>query len=224
MTHLEVELQQLKQEVVDMMQLVKQQLQKSEQAIIDMDTATAQEIIHHETRVNAYELSIDRNCENIFALFNPVAVDLRFVLAALKINNQLERIGDHAEAIAKYVLELEKPFDDTLIKQIKFHKMYETSLSMIDDFIEAYENEDTTLAREVFQKDSALNKINNSAGKVIAEFAQKNPEKIQEILFLFSTIRKLERVGDLAKNVAEETIFFIEAKVLKHEKKKKKLS
>ena len=224
MTHLEAELKQLKEQVLDMMRLVRSQLTKSKDALVNMDTALAQEIIHVETRVNAVELSIDRDCENIFALFNPVAVDLRFVLAALKINNQLERVGDHAEGIAKYVLDINKPFDAKLLKDIQFDKMYETALSMLDDCIEAYETEDTKLAREVFQKDSTLNKINNTAGEVIAAYGGKDASKIQEVLFLFSTIRKLERVGDLAKNVAEETIFYIEAKVLKHEKKKKKIN
>ena len=103
MTHLEIELSNLRTEVLNMWTLVRSQLVKARQAVSDNDRDLAHEILQTEKRINALELKIDKDCENIIALFNPVAVDLRFVLANLKINSNLERIADIAEGIAKYV-------------------------------------------------------------------------------------------------------------------------
>ncbi|MBL8103852.1 MAG: phosphate transport system regulatory protein PhoU, partial [Anaerolineales bacterium] len=97
MTHLDTELKALKEDMHEMFRLVLSQLEKSKTALISLDKDLAREVIVNEKRVNSFELKLDRDCENIIALFNPVAVDLRFVLASLKINSNLERIGDIAD-------------------------------------------------------------------------------------------------------------------------------
>ena len=97
--------------------------------------------------------------------------------------------------------------------------MYDTVLSMIDDAIHAFNFENTKLARWVFGKDATANEINRNASGIITAYAKKYPEKIDKYLLLFSTIKKIERIGDLSKNIAEETIFYTEAKVLKHKLK-----
>src|ERR1700678_4154451 len=117
MAQIESELQLLKTEVVNMWTLVNSQLNKARLAFINFDKDLAREVILKERRVNGSELKIDRDCENIFALLTPVAVDLRFVLAVLKINSNLERIGDIAEGIAKYVLNIEVPFHRPLLEE-----------------------------------------------------------------------------------------------------------
>src|ERR1017187_4631133 len=104
MAHLDDELIHLKNETLAMWDLVQLQLKKALESLVKLDQDLAREVILNEKRVNAYELKIDRDCENIFALFTPVAVDLRFVLAALKINNNLERTGDIAEGIGKFII------------------------------------------------------------------------------------------------------------------------
>ena len=111
MTHLEEELTMLKSEITVMWQMVISQLYKTREALLEFDKDLAREVVSTEKRVNSLELKIDRDCENIFALFNPVAVDLRTVLAILKINNNLERSGDIAEGIAKYIIVADHPFD-----------------------------------------------------------------------------------------------------------------
>jgi phosphate transport system protein len=219
MTHLEGELQRLKDQIIDMMYLVRNQLLKAKEAFINLDKDLAREIIHYETRVNATELSIDKDCEKILALFNPVAIDLRFVIASLKVNTQLERMGDHAEGMSGYVIDLDEPYEEDLLKELRFVEMFDTVLSMIDDAIHAFNFENTKLARWVFGKDATANEINRNATGIIAKYAKKNPSKIDKYLLLFSTIKKIERVGDLSKNIAEETIFYTEAKVLKHKRK-----
>src|ERR1700744_91432 len=117
MTQLENEIQAIKVEVLSMWNLVESQLQKSRTAMLHFDRDLAREIVLKEKRVNAFELKLDRDCENIFALYCPVAIDLRFLLAVLKINNNLERIGDIAEGIAKYVIESLSDFDHSIFNK-----------------------------------------------------------------------------------------------------------
>ena len=221
MTHLEKELMRLKDQVIDMMYLVRNQLHKAKEAFVEHDKDLAREIRHYENRVNASELSIDKDCENILALYNPVAIDLRFVIASLKVNTQLERMGDHADGIAGYILKLDEKYEEDLLKELRFVEMFDTVLSMIDDAIHAFNFENTKLARWVFGKDATANEINREANITIAKYGVKHPQNIDKYLLLFSVIKKIERVGDLAKNIAEETIFYTEAKVMKHRKKEK---
>src|SRR5215469_10562248 len=133
MTQIEHEIAAVKRELVNMWILVQSQLNKAKEAMVNFDKDLAREVLIKEKRVNSYELKIDRDCENIFALHCPVAVDLRFLLAALKINTNLERIGDIAEGIAKYIIEAESPFSDELLKVTRILPMYEESVNMLTD-------------------------------------------------------------------------------------------
>ena len=222
MTHLEEELSLLKGELTNMWQTVINQLVKTKEALVQFDKDLAREVVAKEKRVNSLELKIDRDCENIFALYNPVAVDLRTVLAVLKINNNLERSGDIAEGIAKYIVYADTPFDDKLLANTRILEMYEETNNILEDTLRAFEMEDTSMARSIFKRDEVVDEINIKANAVIADYIRAHPEKIEEGLYLISMIRKLERVGDHCKNIAEEIIFNIEAKVLKHKSKKKK--
>jgi phosphate transport system protein len=219
MAQIETELQLLKAEAINMWTLVNSQLSKARLAFLNFDKDLAREVVSKEKRVNGSELKIDRDCENIFALFCPVAIDLRFLLAVLKINSNLERIGDIAEGIAKYVIDAEAPFTKELLEITRVLPMYEESVKMLEDTQEAFEKEDTILARSVFKKDDFLDEINRQAHKVLEKYLKDHSEDTSQALWLLSIIRKLERVGDQAKNVAEEIIFYLEAKVLKHKNK-----
>jgi phosphate transport system protein len=223
MTHLEIELQKLRKDVIELFQLVQSQLEKSKQALITLDKDLAREVIVNEKRVNSFELKLDRDCENIIALFNPVAMDLRFVLACLKINNNLERTGDIADGIAKFVLNIKLEPAQQLVANTRINEMYDTGIEMLTDVMTAFEKEDTSIARAVFKKDEILDDININANMAVAEFIKANTDRINQSLYVLSAIRKLERVGDQCKNIAEEIIFYIEAKVLKHSKKDKAL-
>ncbi len=219
MTHLDSELEQIKTQVIEMMTLVKYQLAKGRDAVLTFDKDIVHEINSNENRVNAMELNIDRLVENTLALYSPVAVDLRFVMAVYKITSELERIGDNACGIAKYINNVDEQLSNEELKQMRFIEMYEVALLMLDSVFEAFTKEDTKLARLVFIKDDILNEINSNAAHVVASLIKIEPNKINNYLYLLSIIRKLERVGDMAKNIAEELIFYIEAKVLKHNSK-----
>jgi phosphate transport system protein len=223
MTHLEEELTFLRAEITEMWQMVISQLQKTREAMLQFDKDLAREVVATEKRINSLELKIDRDCENIFALFNPVAVDLRTVLAILKINNNLERSGDIAEGIAKYIIFADFPFDQELLDSTQILRMYEESTGILEDVLTSFENEDTRLARSIFKRDELVDEININATHVVADYIRAHPDKIEEGLYIISMIRKLERIGDHCKNIAEEIIFNYEAKVLKHKGKKRKM-
>lgn len=216
MTHLESEIKSLKAETTDMWKLVLSQMKKTFHSFKTFDKDFAREVVSNEKRVNSMELQIDRDCENILALHTPVAVDLRFVLATLKIINNLERVGDIAEGISLYIISQKEPFDEELLQATKLIEMFEGANNIVEDVLNAFETDDTKLARSIFHKDERLDEINAEANHNIAEYILKFPEKTEQALNALSTIRRLERVGDQSKNIAEEIIFSVEAKVLKH--------
>lgn len=222
MTHLETELKNLKTDMLEMFGLVSSQLEKSKEALIHLDKDLAREVLVNEKRVNGFELKLDRDCENIIALFNPLAIDLRFVLACLKINSNLERIGDIAEGICQFVLNIRLEPEKELLDSTRLIEMFDTSQKILDEVTEAFDKEDTRLARSVFKMDEVLDEINLQANTAVAQFINNHPDRINQSLYLLSTIRKLERVGDQCKNIAEEIIFYIEAKVLKHKTRAQK--
>jgi len=216
MTRLQEDLKKLRERLSEMAMLVKSQLKKSICSLLEEDEDLANEVIVNEKRVNAMELNIDRDCEHIFALLNPVAHDMRFVFATLKINADLERIADYGEDIAGMVLIGKKSFDKNLIKTIGLTEMSEISQEMMENVTKAYFEDNTKIARSVFSKDLKLDEINKNASTIAEDYIKNNLDKIQQALLIISIIRKLERVGDHITNIAEEIIFYKEAKVLRH--------
>lgn len=220
MTNLEKELASLRKEIIGMMDLVSHQLERAEKAFAERDILLAKEVHHFEKLVDGADLHIDKECENLIALYNPVAGDLRFILAATKIISHLERVGDHADKIARYIRkkQITEPFAKGLLKSVRFSEMFDLAQEMLEIATQAFIEEDAGLARDVFGMDTRMNEIYSDALDQMHEHANKT--KTGNVLYLFSVINKLERVGDMAKNIAEETIFHLEAKVLKHRKVK----
>jgi len=219
MTHIPNELQSLKTTAIDMWNLVISQLAKSRFALEHLDKDMVNEITNNEKRVDAYELKINMDCENILALYSPVANDLRFVLSVLKTNYNLERVGDYAYNIATQVRDIDHPIDPECFAEMGIKDMFNTSQRMLQQTLSAFEKEDSKLAREIFRKDELLDQIKMRSNMVAADLIKRKPDESINILSLLSVIRKLERVGDQTKNMAEELIFYTEAKVLRHGEK-----
>jgi len=221
MRHLEQEIQSLRQDVIDMWKLVISQVSNAGEAILSFDKELAQKVSMREKKVDAYELKIDSECENIIALHQPVAIDLRFVLAVLKINSNLERIGDFAYGIARtYISHPTVILDAELITDTKLNVMIQQVNTMLSQGLDAFENEKTDFASAIFSEDYQVDEINVNAARIIADYIQKNPDRAFDCLQLIASIRKLERIGDHCSNIAEEIFFYIDAKVLKHAPRK----
>jgi phosphate transport system protein len=223
MTHLDAELIKLKQELFDMWSLVISQVETSREALNNFDKDVAAEIAFKEKMVDTYELKLDRDCENIIALYNPVATDLRLTLAILKINTDLERIGDFARGIAKFIKRCPKEIiNPELLKVCQIDDLIKNAIEMLTDAKKALEYENSRMAVSIFSHDEFLNDVHRHSNKIIADYIRKHPDEIDEALNMHSIIRKIERIGDHCSNIAEEIVFYLDAKVLKHSGKLKK--
>lgn len=221
MRHLEQELITLRQDVVEMWQLVISQVTNAGDAILSFDKELAMKVSMREKKVDAFELKIDSYCENIIALHQPVAIDLRFVLAALKINSNLERIADFAYGISRVLIKNPSVIlDAELITETNLRGMIDQVKTMLTQGLDAFENEKSDFAAAIFSEDYEVDEINANAPKLIANYITKNPDRAFECLELMGAFRKLERMGDHCSNIAEEIFFYIDAKVLKHSGKK----
>jgi phosphate transport system regulatory protein PhoU len=215
---IEQEIDALKKSINEMWSLVHQQLYNAGEAMLTGDKELAYKVLSRERRVNAFELKIDSDCEDIIALYAPVAIDLRFVLAMYKINTNLERLGDFAESIARFVSNLPdgEPIDPELISQTRVQIMLKELLDMIAMAREAFEKEDSEIASRIFMKDVFVDEINRASMQIIADYINATPGSALMGLYMSAVIRKLERFGDHCTNISEELIFYLDAKVMKH--------
>lgn len=215
---IEQEIAGLKNSISEMWALVHQQLYNAGEAMLTGDKELAYKVMSRERRVNAFELKIDSDCEDIIALYAPVAIDLRFVLAMYKINTNLERLGDFAESIARFAGNLPggEPVDPELVKATRVEEMLEELLAMIALSKEAFEKESSEIASRIFLKDNLIDQINHDSTAIIARYIETHPGAALTGLYMAGVIRKMERFGDHCTNIAEELIFYLDAKVMKH--------
>jgi phosphate transport system protein len=222
MNHLQNELKTLKSSLLEMWSIVISQHEKAKQALVTNDKDLANEVHINEKLLDAFELKHDMDCENLIALYNPIAIDLRFVLAVLKINYNLERIGDYANYIANTIRKSETPFSKQLLKDTNIPEMFDISHVMLVEAYEAFDKNDLPQLRNFKELDKKLDRWNQDSFRVLSEYMMQNPADGMQALEIFSIIRKLERVGDHNQNIAEEIVFFVEARIIKHKKLKKK--
>lgn len=221
--HIDNELNKLKYSLNQMWDIVEKQLDKSFMSISNYDLSLARGVFTREKLVDALELKIDSECENFIALNNPVAIDLRLALSYIKINNNLERIGDFAEGIAGFVSNsMSEKIPEELESSLRLREMIASVMDMFSLAKEALDMEDSQIAEKVFGIDYIVDEINSNSIKVLAKAIKSNPDKAEEYLRLLTVIRKIERIGDRVSNIAEEIVFYLDAKVLKHSTSQKK--
>jgi phosphate transport system protein len=219
---IEAEQQEIKQKVLEMFTLVSDQIDKAGLSLLTTDKGMAARVIVFEHKVNSFELRICKSIEDYIALYNPVAIDLRFVLAMLQISSDLERIGDYARGIARFVKETTQvEISPELIVDTQMDKMLQQVLVMLKTAQTALEEENATLASSIFEKDYIVNELQDRATDVIASAIIKDnsPALAKQMLRIQDIFRKMERTGDHIKNIAEEIIFYIDAKVIRHKGK-----
>lgn len=217
MKQTEIEIKELKGHLARMWSMVEQQVGKSFEAVTAFDKDLAHEILTREKSVNAQELVVDHHCENFIARFSPVAVDLRFVLSLLKINNNLERIGDFAESIALFVTHHQtKAIAPELMEQLQMRKMFDTVLKMTEGARTALAREDSRLASRVLGLDDVVDMIHRNAVPVLAAWITAHPDETVEAMGIHNVVRRVERMGDRVSNIAEDVVFYVDAKELRH--------
>lgn len=214
---IDTELKLIQSEVIRMWTLVYDQIGRTKQAVLGLDKNIAQQVSIRERLVDAFELKIDSEIEDFIALYTPVAIDLRFVLAMLKINNDLERIGDYAYSIARFVRETDAvELDAELVRRLRLEQMFSVVLEMMSGLKQSLEEMDPAHAVSVIAMDDTLDEVKSASDGILVEYAKKDSDAIPLLMGLGSIFRKLERAGDHLTNIAEEIVFFIDAKVIKH--------
>ncbi len=218
MNQLSVELQLLKAESLEMAELVRAQVAGVLQAVASFDHSLIEAIELGEKQVDTLDLRIERKCEQLLALFSPVARDLRFVFATNKIISDFEGISDNAHAIGKYLLETRKAFSAEQLAVLEFTRMSNQLLAMLDATLLAFDEESVTRAQQVMGMEAELDRINLAANKTIAKMAAACNSETQalDIINLLTIIRKMEKIGDYLTAVAGRIIYFIEARIIKH--------
>jgi len=220
--HFEQEIEKLKTLLIKMSSLAEEAIAKSIRAMLEKQPAMAQQVVDQDSAINSMEVEIDRAVVDLLALQQPVASDLRFILAASKINNDLERIGDHAVNLA----ESARKFCEisTLEPVVDIPQMSQITKGMLRDSIDGFIHSNTALCRAVLKHDDLIDELNKKVVNELVEVIRNDPKMVEEALELIRVSRNLERVADLATNIAEEVIFIREARVVKHhlEDQKKK--
>ena len=212
--HFSVQLENLRRNLILMGGEVERQIQRAIESLTEVDEKKAADVIAADAEIDRMEMVIEEQAVHLLALQQPVAVDLRFLVAALKINNDLERIGDHAVNIAEGAERLagQKPFKPF----IDIGYMAEVAMSMLKQSLDAFVNRDANLAKQVIKKDDILDDKNVSLIRELLTYMAEYPNLITYCLELISISKNLERVGDLASNICEDTIYMAEARWVKH--------
>jgi phosphate transport system protein len=212
--HFEKELERLKTNIIRMGSIVEEAIQASIRSLLGSDPELSRKVIDNDHRVNTLEIEIDNEIVDILALQQPVATDLRTILAAQTINTDLERIGDHAVNVAESALSLAS--SDLGGRLFEIPRMAEISSLMLRNALDSFIHQDTELAESVLEKDDLIDESNRRMTKEIIRMTEEDPKTIRIGFELIRVSRNLERVADLATNIAEEVIFLAKAKVVKH--------
>jgi phosphate transport system protein len=203
----------LNQLVTEMFNLCKMQLENAIEAYLEQDKDLAENVIFRVTRVKALVLNIDNECVQFLTLYKPVGNDLRFIMVLRKIIYDLKCIGDHSSSISIHTVESDLLPDKKLLKRFGLDKLFSCAISMLEDIHEAYLYQDSQRIHKVFKKDRKLNEMNNNIICDISLLLKNEVNLIDQSLLLLTVIKKIEGVGDLAKNIAQEIIFYREAVV-----------
>lgn len=214
MVKLEEEISKLKKMLLEMATSVEEMIAKSIKALKDRNMIMAEEVIKSDAKINEMEIEIDNQCIKILALYQPEAEDLRTVSMIMKINNDLERIGDHAVNIAEKTIYLAdkppvKPFID-------IPRMADKAIQMLQESLDAFVNKDAKLAIEVCKSDDEVDALEPQIVRELVTYMIADPQTIDRSLTIILIAREIERVADLATNIAEDTYYIVSGKSLKH--------
>jgi phosphate transport system protein len=213
-THFQKELQQLKEDLLKMAALVEEAINTAVQSLVKRDSDLAKKTFEGEDKINDMELAIDESCLKLLALRHPMAADLRFITSAMKIITDLERMGDQAVNIAERAISLNQ--EPQLKPYIDIPKMAEITQSMVKDVLDAFVNQDPKLARSVCERDDLVDGLNDQVFRELLTFMMSDPQTVTRAVHLMIVCRCLERIGDHATNIAEDVIFMLDARVIKH--------
>ena len=213
--HLQRQIEQLKQKILFVGSMVEAAIANAVAALVTRDESIARKVLEEDAEIDRMEVDVEEDCLKILALYQPVAVDLRFVVAVLKINNDLERMGDLAKNIAKRVLFLSRV--DRVDVPVDFRAMAVRAQDMVKRSLDALVSADSSLAHRVRQDDDELDNMRRAIHEKIRAAIRAKPEQTETLMKLYSVAKHLERLGDMATNVAEDVIYMVEGDIVRHQ-------
>jgi phosphate transport system protein len=212
--HFVQELEQLKAKLLEMSALVESAVYRSVQGVVEKNEELARQVLKNESRINQLEIEIDDMAISILALQAPLATDLRLVTAAIKINNDLERMGDLSVSIAQSALAL---IQEPMIRPlIDIPHIAGLAQGMVRKALDAFVNRDPELARSVLASDDAVDNMRTASYHELISFMETNPQQIPQALYLLSVVRNLERIADHSTNIAEDVLFLVKGIDVRH--------
>ena len=212
--HFEHQIEELKRQLLHMSGLSERIIRKAVTALQRRDPELAAEVMTDDRAIDRLEIDIEERCVNLLALQQPLAGDLRLITSSIKISNDLERIGDHAVNIAGCAQELARRPPVRPLADLE--QMTESAVAMLRDALDAFVRRDAEAARALCRRDDEVDALNRRLfGELLARMVS-NPGEIEPSMTLVLVSRNLERIGDLATNIAEEVVFIAEARVIKH--------
>jgi len=215
-THLEQDLENIKLKVFKMVDLTIKSIEKSIEALKDSNLTLAKQVIKQDTSLDKLEIKIDKECIKILVTKQPTASNLRFILAMLKVNTDLERIGDLAVNIASETVRLK---GEIFVKPlIDIPRMAEIGIGMIKDAFRAITEKKSSLANQVISRDDEIDKLNLQIHRELFSYMVENNKSISQALRLIFVAKSLERIGDHVTNIAERAIYYIEGVDIRHKK------
>lgn len=213
--HFHEELAQLKQRLIDMSRDAERLVDLSIRSLLERDRAIAEEVIAGDKLVNAMEVEIEQRAVKLIALQQPMARDLRFLIGAIKVSNDIERVGDHAVNIAESAVRL-ADYGGRLTPGPEIQDMARRARAMLGDAIDAFIRSDGALGREVCKADDAVDALHDSIFRSLLTYMMESARSITPSLELLLVSRNLERVADLATNISEDAVYLAEGKQIKH--------
>jgi phosphate transport system protein len=212
--HFHEELDVLQERLMEMAGIVEDLIARSVTAVLDRDASAAQSISHRDDRVDALEIEIDERVVELLALQQPMAIDLRRIIATNKLSNDLERMGDHAVNMAKAAKRLSE--SPPLPRLRELDEMTEIAKGMVSTALAAFSSRDTQAARVVCKTDDKVDDLKRSMYRILVTHMLEDPKRISGALELLLVSQNLERIADLATNVAEDVVFLVEGRTIKH--------
>ena len=213
--HLQLELANLKRRLLDIGEAVAATVQKSATSILDRRPALAREVIRGDGKINSGEVEIEQNCLKLLALYQPVAQDLRLIASVMRINNDLERMGDEAVNIAEHAMVLAQ--SEPLAMPPQMQLIASSTMSMLLGALDSFVKADAAAARAVCAADDEVDDYNRAVIECVWKMVRQNPEVIERATRVFSVSRHLERIADHATNIAEDVVYFVEGVIIRHQ-------
>ncbi len=213
---IETEIEELKAKALDMAELVRVQAEQCCTALNDLDYELAKRVLKREKEIDKFDNKIQKRCERIIALYQPVANDLRFVFSVLKINQCLENVGDALSGIAFKIMDVRTPYDADLLKELHMAEMQDAVKVILYDSLRSYFRENAEQAKSIFQRDDFIDDIHSRSFSTIVNAIQKEPVRTADLMHLYYIMRNLEKIGDYSVAIAEESIFYTEGVVYRH--------